>query len=88
VDQGADPGLARGDDLPQQRVRPSAEPGEDLLQQVSGVIAGLAEVPGPGQRARDGNGEHEDERVAAPPPLPRVRDQGKHLQQTGDFPGA
>jgi hypothetical protein len=47
LDQGADPGLARGDDPPQQRVHLPAQPGEDLLRQVSGMVTRLPEVPRP-----------------------------------------
>jgi hypothetical protein len=65
----------------------SAESAEHLFRQVSGMVSDFAEIPGPGQRARDGNGEHEDEQVAAPAPLPRVRDPGEHLQQARDLPG-
>jgi hypothetical protein len=53
LDEGADPGLAGGDDPAPQRMRDPAEPGQHALGQVSGMIAGLAEVSGPGQRAGD-----------------------------------
>jgi hypothetical protein len=82
----ADPRLARSDDPPQQRVRSPAQPGEDVLRQVTGMIAGLTEVPGPGQRARDGDREDEDELVTASPRLPRARNQREHLQQARGLP--
>jgi len=60
---------------------------QHVLGQVSGVVADLAERPGPGQRARGRDREDEDEQVTATPRLPRVRDQGQHRQQAGDLPG-
>ena len=74
-------------DALQQRVRPPAEPGQDVLRQVSGMVPGFPGVSRPGQRARDGNCEDEDEPEAAPVPLPRVRDQREYLQQARDLPG-
>ena len=47
VEQGPDPGLARGDDLPPQRVRPPAEAAQHVLGQVSGMVADLPEVLAP-----------------------------------------
>ena len=87
VDQGADPRLAWGDDPPQQRVRPPAQPGEHLLWQVSGGVAGLTEAPGAGQRARHGHRQDEGEHEAAPAPPARVRDPRQHLQQAWNLPG-
>jgi hypothetical protein len=86
LDQGPDPGLAGGGDLPQQRVRRPAEPGQDVLGQVSGVVAGLAEVPGPGQRARDGHRQDEGHQVPPAAAPPGIGNQGKHLQQPRDLP--
>ena len=63
-----------GDDAPQQRVRRPAEPGQDLLRQVSGVVADLAEAPGPGEHACHRDREDECQREPAAPPLARVRD--------------
>jgi hypothetical protein len=57
-----------------------------MLGQVSGLVADLPEGLGTGQRAGGGDREHEDERVAAAPGLPRVRDQCQHCQQARDFP--
>jgi hypothetical protein len=67
-------------------MRLPAEPGQDVLRQVSGMIAGLPEVPGPGQRAGDGDREDEGEKEPAAAPLPGIRDQGEYLQQAGDLP--
>ncbi|MGH3299307.1 MAG: hypothetical protein ACRDP7_46705 [Trebonia sp.] len=50
-------------------MRPPPEPGQDLLWQVSGMIAGLTEVPRPRQRARGGNREDERKQVAPSPAL-------------------
>jgi hypothetical protein len=86
VDQGADPRLARGDDPPQQRMRPPAQPAQDILRQVSGLVPDLPEALRPGQRARDRNGEHEDQQIAASPALARVRDPRKYFQQAGNLP--
>jgi hypothetical protein len=80
LDQGADPLLAGGDDRPQQRVRRPAEPGQDLLRQVSGMVADLPEALGLGQHARHRDREDEHQREPAAPPLPHVRDQRQHLQ--------
>jgi hypothetical protein len=49
------------------------------------MIPGLAEGPGPGQRARDGYREDEDETKAAPAPPARVRDPREYLQQARDL---
>ena len=85
LDQGADPLLAGRDDAPQQRVRHPAEPGQHLLRQVSGMIADLPEALGLGEHAchRDREDEHQCEPAA--PLLPRVRDQGQHLQHPGNL---
>ena len=48
MDQGADRCLARRDDPPPQRVRPAAQPGQDLLRQVSGLAADLPRRSGGG----------------------------------------
>lgn len=47
MDQGAGRCLARRDVPPPQRVRPAAQPGQDLLRpgQVSGLVADLPEAP-------------------------------------------
>ena len=83
LEQGADPRLARGDDPPPQRMRPPAEPGQHVLRQVGGLVADLPEVLRPGQHARDGDRQHEHQRVPAAPPPARVRDLRQHLQQAG-----
>jgi hypothetical protein len=85
LDQGADPLPAGGDDAPQQRVRRPAEPGQDLLRQVSGMIADLPEALGLGGHARHRDREDEHEREPAAPPLARVRDRGQHLQHPGNL---
>jgi hypothetical protein len=59
VDQGPDSRLAGRDDLPAQRVRPAAQRPQDLLGQVSGLVADLPERPRPGQSARRRDREHE-----------------------------
>jgi hypothetical protein len=41
MDQGADPLLAGSDDLASQRVGRPAQPPQDLLRQVSGLVADL-----------------------------------------------
>ena len=87
VQERADPGLARRDDLPPQRVRPPAEVAQHVLGQVSGMVADLPERPGASKGARGGNGKDEDEPVAAAPWPAGVRDQGQHGQQTGDLSG-
>jgi len=56
-----------------------------VLGQVSSVVACLAEVPRPGQRARDGDGEDEGEQVAAPAPLPGIGHPGENLQEPRDL---
>jgi hypothetical protein len=50
------------------------------------MVADLPERPGASQGARGGDGENEDEPVAAAPGPAGVRDQGQHGQQSGDFP--
>jgi len=45
MDQDADRCLARRDDPPPQRVRPAAQSGQDLLRQVSGLVADLLDAP-------------------------------------------
>jgi hypothetical protein len=50
------------------------------------MVPDFTEVPRAGQRARDGDGEHEDEQVAAAPPLARIRDPRQHLQLARDLP--
>jgi hypothetical protein len=67
MEQRADPGLARGDDLPPERVKPPAQVPQHALGQVSGLVADLPERPRPGQRACGRDGEHEHQDVAAPP---------------------
>jgi hypothetical protein len=67
VEQRPDPGLARGDDLPPQRVKPPAQVPEHALGQVSCLVADFPERLRPGQRARGRDGEDEHERVAAGP---------------------
>ena len=57
LDQGAGPRLARGDDLPQQRMRPPAEPLQHVLRQVSVMVADFAVVLRPGQHPRDSDRE-------------------------------
>jgi hypothetical protein len=47
------------------------------------MIACIPEVPGPGQRAGDGNREDENQSIAATAPLPGIRDKGEHLQLAG-----
>ena len=71
--------------LPPQRVRLPAELPQHLLGQVSGLVADLPELLGPGQHARDGDREHEHQREPAAPRLARVRDQGQHRQQARDL---
>jgi hypothetical protein len=87
VQQRPDPGLAGGDDPPQQRVTPPAQVRQHALRQVSGLVADLPERLRPGQRARGGDGEDEHEPVAAAPGLPRVRHERQHRQQARDLPG-
>ena len=68
-------------------VHQAAEPAADqVVQQVSSMIADLAEVPRPGQRARDGHCQDEHQQVAPSPPPARVRDKREHLQQARDLP--
>jgi hypothetical protein len=86
LDERADPGLAGGDDPPAQRVRDPAKSAQDVLGQVSGMIADLAEAPRPGQRARDGHRQDEGEQVAAPARPPGIGNPGKHFQQPGNPP--
>jgi len=81
LEHGADPLLARGDNRPEQRVRPAAEPGQHLLRQVAGLVADLPEVLRPGQHARHRDGQQEHQRVPAAPPPAQVRDLCQHLQQ-------
>ncbi len=78
LDQGADPRLARGDDPPQQRMQPPAEPLQHILRQVSGMVSNFAGVLCLGQHPRDSDREHEDKQEAGPPPLPRVREPGQY----------
>ncbi len=87
MDQGADPLLAGSDDLASQRVARPAQPPQDLLRQVSGLVADLPEVLRPGQHARHRDREHEHQQVPAAAPLARVRDLRQHLQQAGGLPG-
>jgi hypothetical protein len=86
VEQRPDPGLARGDDLPAQRVKPPAEFPEHVLGQVSGMVADLPERLRAGQRARGGDGEDERERVAAAPGLPRSGTRASTASRPGIFP--
>ncbi len=83
LDQGAQPRLAGRDDRPPWRVRLPAQPGWHLLRQVSGLVPELTEVPRPGQHAHHGDRQHEDQAVAPPPPLARVR----HRASTCSRPG-
>jgi len=87
MDQGADPLLAGSDDLASQRVARPAQPPQDLLRQVSGLVADLPEGLRPGQHARHRDREHERQPIAAAPEPARVRDPREYLQQPGDFPG-
>ena len=50
------------------------------------MIAGLAEVPGPGQRARDGHREDEGEQVPPAAALPGIGNRRQDLQQPRNFP--
>jgi hypothetical protein len=77
--------LGGGDPAPQ-GMRDPAEPGQHALGQVSGMIADLAEVPGPGQRARDSDREDEGEQAPPSAALPGIGDLGEHLQQPRDVP--
>lgn len=86
VEQGPDPGLARGDDLPPQRVHPAAQVPQDVLGQVSGLVPDLPEGLRAGQGARGRDGEDEHEVVAAAAGLARVRDEGQHCEQARDLP--
>lgn len=83
LDQGADPRLALGDDLPQQRMRPLAEHLQHALWQVCGMVADFAVVLRPSQHPRDSDREHEDTQEAAPAPLPRVRNRASISQVPG-----
>ena len=87
MDQGADPLLARGDDHAAQRVRFPAQPGQDLLRQVSALVVDLPEAPRPGRHARHRDSEHERQQVAAAPALPQVLDLRQYLQQAGNVSG-
>ena len=79
VDQGADPLLARGDDLAAQRMPCPAQPPQNLLRQVSGLVADLPEGLRPGQHARHRDREHERQPISAAPEPARVRDPCEYL---------
>ncbi len=85
LDQGADPLLARHDDRAAQRPRLPAEPGQDLLWQVSGLVADLPEILRPGQHARHRDRQDEHQAVSAAPAHARVRHLCQHLQQARDL---
>ena len=85
LQQGADPLLAGGGDPPAQRVRRPAECGQQLLRQVSSLVACFPEVPRPGKRAHCGHRQHEHQAVAPAPPPPWVRDLREHPQQARDL---
>jgi hypothetical protein len=84
----ADPLLARRDDRPPQRVRPPAERGQHFLRQVSGYVPGLAETPGPGQRADGRHGQHERQREPPAPRPPRVGNPDRTTSRPGAAPSA
>ena len=87
LQQGTDPFLAGGDDPPAQRMRPAAQPAQDVLRQIGRLVADLPEIPRPGQHAGHRHRQHEHQRELLPLPLARVRDQRKHLQQARDLVG-
>lgn len=69
LNRGPDPLLAGCDDPPQQRVRLPPERRQQILRQVTGLVADLPEVLRPGQHAHDRDRQHE--RQGEPPtPLP------------------
>jgi hypothetical protein len=68
-------------------VRPPAEPGQDLLRQVSGLVSDLPEALRPGQHTRGRDREDEHQQIAAAPALPQIRDPRQHVQQAGKLPG-
>jgi hypothetical protein len=64
-----------------------AQPGQDIMRQVSSLIADLPEAPRPGQHACGRDRQDEDQPVAAAPEPAWLPDLRQYLQQAGNLPG-